>query len=797
MRRSLSVAIGLLLTMPAGAGAHAHAWSYLNHPTDQLGVPGVLAGVEVTPEGGLFTGWGETTFRFGPGLTTWRQPRRTLAEDRWPVLSSVRRRDGVSYTLTVFCDLVEGRAVAFARVVMRGEGRTPHVGRFAAGIRDTGGALKADGVTRRFRFPRPATPETPGLYTQPGAAFSSEWAYAFRGDTVTRDGAVVLTVPPGSARQLRPDGTGPVRPSTVFGLAGVHVRLAPGASATADFRMPIEPVPATSPVVVTIQAASFDEHRRSVIDAWRERVAGAMTVDLPEAKVRNAYTASLVNILVARSKSPQGEWVQAVNKLRYQAFWLRDAAMMTNALDRVGLFTPAGENLPFFARWQREDGLFISRPGQYDGIGQALWAIGEHALRSGDDALGRAWLARMDAAIGWISRARAGDARGLLPPGDPRDNELVAGHLPGDDFWAVAGLEAAVAVARRLRDDERATAWQRELDGLTGAVRAAVGTRAIPPALDAAGGADWGNLWAAWPGAALGARSAAVTRTLARARRRFREGIATWGPRRVLHGYLGFRVFETELERGEQAKVIAGLYASLRTPRPRMAASRPGSAPTQDEPSTTTSPRTGGSRPSTCSCCATCSCARSRAAASNWAARSHRLGCSPDDSCASRAPRSSRAGPSPTRSARRSAAPSSPGEQRPHAARRCAGACRQPSARCVPAACARGRVCSASPPGKARSPSAGAAPRGQRRSRAPRGHSPPPTALAPCRRPPARRACADRSRAERCLNATRVLAAARAASHAKECSVSCGTRARSGSPSSSWSLPRPHRRRPP
>lgn len=549
------------MTMPAGAGAYA--WSYLNHPTDQLGVPGVLAGVEVTPEGGLFTGWGETTFRFGPGLTTWRQPRRTLAEDRWPVLSSVRRRDGVSYTLTVFCDLVEGRAVAFARVVMRGEGRTPHVGRFAAGIRDTGGALKADGVTRRFRFPRPATPDTIGLYTQPGVAFSSEWTYAFRGDTVTRDGAVVLTVPPGSARQLRPDGTGPVRPSTVFGLAGVHVRLAPGASATADFRMPVEPVPATNPIVATIQAASFDEHRGSVIDAWRERVTGAMTVDVPEAKVRNAYTASLVNILVARSKSPQGEWVQAVNKLRYQAFWLRDAAMMTNTLDRVGLFTPAGENLPFFARWQREDGLFISRPGQYDGIGQALWAIGEHALRSGDDALSRAWLARMDAAIGWIARARAGDTHGLLPPGDPRDNELVAGHLPGDDFWAVAGLEAAVAVARRLRDDERATAWQRELDGLAGAVRNAVGTRAIPPALDAAGGADWGNLWAAWPGAALGARSAAVTRTLARARRRFREGIATWGPRRVLHGYLGFRVFQTELERGEQAKVIAGLYASL------------------------------------------------------------------------------------------------------------------------------------------------------------------------------------------------------------------------------------------
>ena len=561
MRRGLVIALGLLLAAPGTAGARA--WSYLNHPTDQLGVPGVLAGVEVTPEGGLFTGWGEATFRFGPALTTWRQPQRTLAENRWPVLTAVRRRDGVSYELTVLCDMVDGHAVAFAHVVMRGEGRGVHEGRFAAGIRDTGGALKADGVTRRFRFSRPAAPGTPGLYTQPGTAFSTDWRYAFSGDTVTRDGNVVLTVPPGSARQLRPDGNGAVTPSTVFGLAGIHVRLAPGASATADFRMPVEPLPATDPAVATIQAASFDVRRRSVIRAWRARVAKAMTIDVPEAKVRDTYTASLVNVLVARTKSPDGEWVQAVNKLRYQAFWLRDAAMMTNALDRVGLFGPAGENLPFFARWQRDDGLFISRAGQYDGTGQALWAVGEHVLRAGDDALARAWLGRMDAAIGWIARARAADPEGLLPASDPRDNELVAGHLPGDDFWAVAGLDAAVAVARRLHDDTRAAAWQRERDGLRAELRAAIGPRAIPPALDTAGGTDWGNLWAAWPGTALASHAPAVTRTLDRARRQFREGIATWGPHRNLHGYLGFRVFETELERGEQSRVVAGLYASL------------------------------------------------------------------------------------------------------------------------------------------------------------------------------------------------------------------------------------------
>lgn len=560
--RSIAVAGALTLALPAGAAAKP--FGFLAQPTDQLGIPGVEAGVEVTPEGALFTGWGEETFRAGPGLAAWKEPTRTLAGGRWPVLTSTRRAAGVDYALTVFADLVDGHPVAFARVVMRGVGPGTHVGRFGAGIRETGGSLKADGVTRSFRFPRPAAPSFPGLYTQPGTRFSPHWTYAFERDTLTRDGAMVLTVPHGARRRLRPDGPGPVTPGTVFGLSDVRVRLAPGRTATADFRMPVEPLAAGDPAIAAVQAASFIRRRDGVLRTWRGRLAGAMTIAVPEAKVRDAYTASLVNILVARTRDSEGRWIQGVNKLRYQAFWLRDAAMLTNTLDRVGLFSQAAENLPFFAAWQHPDGLLISRSGQYDGIGQALWAVGEHAVRAQDDALGRAWLGRVDAAVGWISRERAKDPLGLLPAGDPHDDELVAGHLAGDDFWAVAGLEAVVAMARRLHDDVRAQRWQGELDGLRAAVRRAAGTQAIKPAFDVPGGTDWGNLWAAWPGTPLAADAPAVTRTMAAARRQFREGIATWGvPRRSLHGYLGFRVFETELLRDEQARVVDGLYASL------------------------------------------------------------------------------------------------------------------------------------------------------------------------------------------------------------------------------------------
>jgi hypothetical protein len=47
------------------------------------------------------------------------------------------------------------------------------------------------------------------------------------------------------------------------------------------------------------------------------------------------------------------------------------------------------------------------------------------------------------------------------------------------------------------------------------------------------------------------------------ARARFAEGIATYLDGRLLHDYLGFRVFETDLAAGSQQRAVEGLYAEL------------------------------------------------------------------------------------------------------------------------------------------------------------------------------------------------------------------------------------------
>lgn len=593
-----TVLVALFAALLAAASAHAREpFSFVTTPTDQLAVPGEPAGTEITPEGYLYTGHTELVFAAGPRLRPYDEPIRTLAGGRYPVISSRTVVAGVRYGVTAFAAPVQGRAVDFVRVEMTNVSSRPARGRFGVAVRHAGGGTTASGAPR-FRFRRPALPELPGLYFQPGADFEPAASYGFVSDlahgrgggAVTRDGRVLYRFPRPTGgvrlrRELRPDGPGPGAPATRFGLSDYSVALAPGRRAVLDFKLPVTPLAPADAGYAAIERASFDVHRARTLRFWRRLLAPAMRVQLPERKAEDAFYAALASLAQARYRTGDGQWVQAVNKLQYHSFYLRDAAIITNAYDLVGLHGLARENLGFFFSWQRPDGLFISRPGQYDGHGQALWALGEHVRRSRDLAFARAVLPQVSRGVDWVARARRADPLGLLPPGDPADNELAAGHLAGDSFWAVAGLERSVGLAQALGEAETAQRFAAEL----GALRAAVGARVrgaarstggrVPPVLDAAGGQDWGNLWASYPVAVLPANDPVVAATLRHTRGEFREGIATYLDGRLLHHYLGFRVLQTELERGEQRRVVRGLYDALAHTTPTHGGFETGIAP--------------------------------------------------------------------------------------------------------------------------------------------------------------------------------------------------------------------------
>jgi hypothetical protein len=595
-RRSARFALALTATVALGASAPAAApaaakkppkpkpfvapprpYSFLLNYTDQLGVPGFPGGTAVTPQSDLYTGFAELSLRVGAGGRSFPSDGRTLADDRYPVLTSIRLDHNILYTLTVFAAPVGGQQVNFARVdAFNPDSKRVRPARVSAFIRNAGVPLitHPNGRTyRAYRFGRPALPARLGLYSQPGAEFNPSSQFAFSGATFLRDGAVMYDshpVEPGAtlAQSVRVDAV-PVDRQTIFGQTGYDAMVKPRKQVHVDLRMPVTPMAPATPQYGAIRHASFNAYLRKTIDSWRQLQRRAMRVDLPEPRVVNTFYSSLNDILLPRYRlGANGDWVQAVNQQRYHAFWLRDAAVMNHALDVVGLHRQARQNLPFFLTWQDPNGLFISRPGQLDGFGQALWALGDHYLRTNDGALARRSYPAVQRAMAWFELARAADPLRLIPVGDPGDDENVQGHLTGDDFWAYAGIEQAAEMARRLGHAADAKRWRRVLADFRGTLQAVVRGTAprlggfIPPALEG-GGQDWGNYWAAYPARVFAPDDPLVTATIRHARSEFREGVATYGEPKMLHPFLGLRILETQLERNEQREVIDGFYGAL------------------------------------------------------------------------------------------------------------------------------------------------------------------------------------------------------------------------------------------
>ncbi len=313
-----------------------------------------------------------------------------------------------------------------------------------------------------------------------------------------------------------------------------------------------------------------------------------MRIDVPEAKVDATYRAAIAEMLESRVQTPSG-WEQCPNRLQYRAFWIRDAAIETQALDLAGLHAAAAQNLSFIDAFQQPDGLFISQAGQYDEWGEALWALAQHAELAGEPAYAAAQLGRIGAAIGWLSAATRGRSAGAAAGEQPDDNELAYGHITGDDLWAAAGpalgdrrrdagggecgRHASRPERRRHGHAGRSECRRRRLDRLSIGASRPRSTARSPRQWPAKGtsprcstrrvartGATTGR---PSPCQVLGASSPAVTATLRWARTHMAEGLPTYLDGSELHDYLGFRIFQTELAAGDAAGAIAGLYAEL------------------------------------------------------------------------------------------------------------------------------------------------------------------------------------------------------------------------------------------
>jgi len=157
----------------------------------------------------------------------------------------------------------------------------------------------------------------------------------------------------------------------------------------------------------------------------------------------------------------------------YKRFWFRDAAFIIDALLVAGLIDRARRAIDQFFDRQLPTGYFRSQEGEWDSNGEVLWILRRYQLMTGLD-IPEAWLQPIRKGARWIIRKLQDHGMdvphaGLMPAGFSAEHLGPNDYYYWDDFWSIAGLEAA----RDILQEQDGTA-AREFDAAAQRLRRSV-----------------------------------------------------------------------------------------------------------------------------------------------------------------------------------------------------------------------------------------------------------------------------------------------------------------------------------
>src|ERR1700730_17546730 len=131
-------------------------FSYFWHPSDVIGSLYSPVASEVTPEGSIFTGFGELMFLLGNPLVPINKRVKTLYKGSLPIVQFEISQGGIKYDFTMFSanlgEKLEGLATNFVQVFIRNPGKVERTAFVSSAFRSTGPNNRLEGGPADFRF---------------------------------------------------------------------------------------------------------------------------------------------------------------------------------------------------------------------------------------------------------------------------------------------------------------------------------------------------------------------------------------------------------------------------------------------------------------------------------------------------------------------------------------------------------------------------------------------------------------------------------------------------------------------
>jgi F5/8 type C domain len=457
--------------------------------------------------GGELIGWGDV------------RARPSLAEGDLPIPSVRWRRAGLALEVTAFAAGPPESPVLYARYRLRNRGPRPLRPRLFLALRP----FQVDPPSQWLGRPG-------GVVEVPRIAFDGRAVeLTVGGDRIRRTllplspapaayGA--MTFDEGALVDLLRRGRVPSAATAVddpFGYAeaalAYDLRLAPGATGEVDVAIPLGAAPAGSASASTLLAgsspadssaagsalagsssagtppaiarspASLERLRRQVAAGWRARLGG-VAIRLPPAARPLAATVrtALAHILISRDGPALRPGTRS-----YARSWIRDGALMSEALLRLGATREVRDFAAWYAGYQDPGGRVpccVDARGadpvpENDSPGELLYLFASYYRFTGDRAFLEAGWRHVEGAVGYIDALRQQRRTaawrqpetlacfGLLPESISHEGYSAHPvHSYWDDFFALRGLADAAGLARALGKEDLAARWAAMRDEL-------------------------------------------------------------------------------------------------------------------------------------------------------------------------------------------------------------------------------------------------------------------------------------------------------------------------------------------
>ncbi|MEX0829912.1 MAG: discoidin domain-containing protein [Nitrospirales bacterium] len=218
-------------------------------------------------------------------------------------------------------------------------------------------------------------------------------------------------------------------------------------------------------------AGEFGELRQEYVTFWTRKL-GRMVFELADKAVEHTVKSQAAYILLNND-----DVVIQPGARSYNRTWMRDGAMISSTLLRLGFFDEVREYLDWYAERVEPDGLVPpilftngkvydgwGRNIEWDSQGQFIYAIMEYYRFTGDrdflekhfDAAHRAMkylvtLRERTLDPEYYQHLEAGERlKGILPPSISHEGFITPVHSYWDDFWAIRGWADGTEMAETL-----------------------------------------------------------------------------------------------------------------------------------------------------------------------------------------------------------------------------------------------------------------------------------------------------------------------------------------------------------